>query len=196
MRSIRSSAVAGLFAFLVIGAGCYESLISIVTPDKLVFDEGLLGEYRLSDPAEGSVTIAKGQKKGYTFEQFDKDGKQTSKGTLHVIKLDREYFYELTASGFRTVDDKPIFVIGRLVIERDGDAGPAKSLTGFSFQSKEKFLDDPEVTTADYEYDEHGERKQGRAVNMPAERLQAFLAATAGKMTHQELRLERTSKAK
>jgi hypothetical protein len=195
MRNLRCALVV-LLAFAVIGAGCYESLTSVVTRDKLVFYDGLAGEYRLADPGSGSVRITAGGEKSYKFEQFDDAGKPTNRGTLHVIKLGEEHFYEITVSDFRTVDDKPVYAIGRLVIQRDADDVPAKSLTGFAFQSKDKFFDDPEVTTSEFTYDERGERKTTRALSMPAERLQACLAANAEKMTKQELRLERTAATK
>ena len=195
MRSCRT-ALAVVITAVLIGAGCYESLNSIVTPDKLVYYEGLIGDYRLADPGTGSVRITAGEKKSYKFEQFDDQHKSTSHGTLHVIKLGKEHFYEITVSDFRTVDDKPVYAIGRMVIQRDAEDGPAKSLTGFAFQSKEKFFDDPEVTTSEFTYDERGERKTTRALAMAAERLQAFLEANVDKMTKQELRLERTTAAK
>lgn len=191
-----AAALAVVIAFAAIGAGCYESLNSIVTPDKLVFYEGLAGDYRLADPGKGSVRITAEERKSYKFEQFDDQRQSTNRGTLHVIKLGTEHFYEITISDFRTVDDKPVYAIGRLVVQRDAEDGPAKSLTGFAFQSKEKFFDDPEVTTSEFTYDERGERKTTRALAMSAERLQAFLEANADKMTKQALRLERTTPAK
>src|SRR5688500_15921958 len=51
------SLFACVIASLVIVAGCYESLRSVVTPDKLVFYEDLLGEYELASPGTGRVRI-------------------------------------------------------------------------------------------------------------------------------------------
>src|SRR5687767_2474853 len=91
MRSVRL-ALAAVLALALAGVGCYESLTSIVTEDKLVFYDGLVGEYRFADPGTGRVRIGKGERKGYTFEQFDEKGAPTNKGTLHVIKLGRDHF--------------------------------------------------------------------------------------------------------
>ena len=193
MRSVRL-AFAAVLALALAGAGCYESLTSIVTEDKLVFYDGLVGEYRFADPGTGRVRIVKGERKGYTFEQFDEKDAPTNKGTLHVIKLGRDHFYEIAIDGFRTDAGKPVYAIGRLAIERDDEKADAKSLTGFAFKSKEKFLNDPEITTVEYAYDERGERKTSRALSMPAERLQAYLAAHVDDMVDAQLRLERIAR--
>lgn len=38
-------------------AGCYESLTNIATPDKVVFDDALLGDYKAVAPATGRLTL-------------------------------------------------------------------------------------------------------------------------------------------
>lgn len=195
MRSVRL-ALAAMLAIALTGAGCYESLTSIVTADTVVFYDGLVGEYRFADPGTGRVRIVKGERKGYTFEQFDENDKPTNKGTLHVIKLGRDHFYELAIDGFRTDGGKPMYAIGRLAIERDDEQADAKSLTGFAFKSKEKFFADPEITTVEYAYDDRGERKTSRGLSMPPERLQAYLAAHVDEMVDAQLRLERIAKAR
>jgi hypothetical protein len=81
-----------------------------------------------------------------------------------------------------------VYVIGRLEI---GDKDGARTLTGYSFKSKDAFFGDAAVTTEEFEYEDDGETRKGRALAMPAEKLQAYLASHAKDMTRKDLRLER-----
>src|SRR3954452_24496551 len=134
-RMLASAAVALLA--LVLG-GCYESLTSIVTPDKVFFDPDLPGDYASSDPSAGRITIAKDGDKGYTYKHYDEKGELKLKGPLQLVKLGTEMFYQFGADGYATTEGKPVYAIGRIVIE--GKAG-AKSFTGYSFKTKEQLFD-------------------------------------------------------
>jgi hypothetical protein len=183
-----------LSTVLAFGAvGCYESLTSIATPDKLVADDDLPGDYQAVDPGTGRLTIAKGEGKTYTFRQFDEKGEPTSKGTLQIVKLGGAQFYQITVDGYATLDGKPVYAIGRIVIE--GKAG-AKTMTGFAFKSKEQFFDAIGVVTSEYAYKENGEEKRSRALAMSAESLQAYLAGRAGEMTEPTLKFQQTAAAR
>lgn len=172
---------------VVVLAGCYESLTSVVTPDKQVYYDDLLGDYQGVSPTTGRLTLEKGAPQAYLYRQFDEKGAQTLKGTLRLIRLGDAHFYEITAEGFRTLDDRPIYVIGRLAIA--GDAG-SKTLTGFAFTSKEKLFDAIGIATAEYAWKEGGEEKKGRALSMPPDALQAYLAAHAAEMTEPTLKFQ------
>src|SRR4051812_40052091 len=162
-----STAAIACFVCLLAGAGCYESLSSIVTPDKLVYDDDLVGDYNAVDPATGRVTLARAADgKSYAFKQYDEQGVLQSDGTLKIVKLGDEHLYELSADSFKTVDGKPLYVIGRLVI---GGPRGAKTLTNFGFKSRETLFDGPDVTTAEYTTERDGERQTGRLLSMPTE---------------------------
>jgi hypothetical protein len=177
----------------VIGGGCYESLTTIVTPDKLVVVDKLAGEYQLLDPGSGRVTIEKGKGKTYGYKQFDAKGAPLYKGTLCIVKLGDEHFYQITLDGITTADNKPVYVIGRLHIE--GTPG-ARTLTGFAFNSPATFFGDASVGTVDYEFKARGEAKKGRAASAPTEKLQAFLAEHAADMTSATLKLKQVAPAR
>jgi hypothetical protein len=49
-----------------------------------------------------------------------------------------------------------------------------------------------QVKTAEYEHLEDGERKKGRALAMPAEKLQAYLALRAAEITEPTLKFQQT----
>ena len=190
MRASRR-AFAALLILVFVGAGCYESLTSIVTKDKLVFYEDLLGTYKPAEPATGRITLGKGEGKSYTQTHYDEKGVQTNKGSLHILKLGDHHFYEIAIDDFKNKDGKPIYVIGRL--EMEGKEG-ARTLTGYGFESKDKFFAEAGIATAEYEHKDEGETRKGRALSMPPDVLQAYLAAHAKEMTHQELRLERAGR--
>lgn len=174
----------------VIGvAGCYESLSDIATPDKLVFFDDLVGNYKAVDPGTGRLTLEKGPGKAYAYHQYDGKDALVNKGTLWVVKLGDEHFYQVSVDGYATTDGRPVYTVGRLRI--GGEPG-AKTLTGYAFQSAETFFNDPRVTTAEYERQEYGERHKGRALSMPPEKLQAYLAARAAEMTEPTLKFQQT----
>ena len=77
-----------LLCILALG-GCYESLVSIATPDKLVFYDDLVGEYKAVDPATGRLTLERGKEKEYAYKQYDDKDALQNKGTLKIIKLRR-----------------------------------------------------------------------------------------------------------
>ena len=185
-----------VFACLLVaafgGAGCYESLTSMVTPDKQVFYEDLVGEYEAVEPATGRVTIEKGPDKGYAYRQYDDKGALANKGTLRLIKLGDNHFYEFTTERFATSDGKPLYAVGRLAIE--GEQG-ARTLTGYAFETKDAFFQGIGVVTAEYRYNEDGEEKKGRALSMSPEALQAYFAAHAKEMAERGLRLRQTRAA-
>src|SRR5688572_14236643 len=143
-----------LLTFLLCIAGCYESLVSIATPDKVVFYEDLVGEYKSIDPATGRMVLSKDKGNRYAYKRYNDQGALDGEGTLHIVKLGNEHFWELTADRLNTADGKPVFGIGRLVIgARDG----AKTLTSYAMKSPEKLFDDPAVKTVEYTYKENGE---------------------------------------
>jgi hypothetical protein len=177
-------------AACLLAAGCFDSLTSIATPDKVVFDEGLVGEYRLADSTMARMTLEKdtSRDKAYAYRQYDDKGALTGSGTLWIVKLGEEFFYQITLDGRTTADSRPVFTIGRLRIE--GMPG-AKTLTGYTFKSDGALFDDPRVKTERYEYVEDGQRQTARAVSMPpAGRLQAYLAERAADMTQPTLKYQ------
>ena len=80
MRTTRIPLACLLLAALAAGAGCYESLTSVVTPDKLIFDEDLIGEYSVAEPA-GRVAIEKGEGKAYTTSSTTRRRRWRTKGS-------------------------------------------------------------------------------------------------------------------
>jgi len=184
--------VVGVLAALG-GFGCYESLTSIVTPDKVAFDPDLPGDYEGVEPATGRVEIRKGDDKGYTYRFYDQKGELTNKGTLRLVKLGGETFYQFDVDGYATADGKAVYAIGRIVIE--GKAG-AKTLTGYSFKTKEQLFDAVGVATAEYTVKEAGEEKRSRALAMSTEDLQKYLAAHGAEMTEATLRFRQTGAAR
>ena len=93
--------------FLLALAGCYESLTSIATADKVVFYDDLVGEYKATDPAAGRLTLKKGKDKTYSFLQYDQKDVQTSKGALWLVKLGNEHFYQVTVDGYARATTAP-----------------------------------------------------------------------------------------
>jgi hypothetical protein len=174
-------------------AGCYESLHSVVTPDKLVFYEDLLGDYRGAGDTTGQLVLEKGPDRSYRFKAFDAKGGEIHRGAMRLIKLGDAHFYELTVDGLVTLDGKPRHVIGRLAIE--GDAG-AKTITGYTFESDDQLLSAVGVATSEITYKEGGEEKKGRALSMTADTLQPFLAAHAKEMTKATLKFQQSAKPK
>jgi hypothetical protein len=189
MRNARLGLCCLVACSLLALAGCYESLTSIATADKLVFSDELVGEYKAADPAAGRLTLKKGKDKSYGFLQYDQKGVQTSKGTLWVVKLGKDYFYQVTVDGYATSDGRPVYAIGRLVVE--GKAG-ARTLTGYAFKSEASIFADPKVKTEEYERVENGERRKSRALAMPADKLQEYLAARAAEMTVPTLKYQQS----
>ena len=186
------SALTCLFLCALGAAGCYESLTSIATPDKLVFYDDLPGDYKAVAPATGRLSIGKGEGKAFAYKQYDEKGGLQNKGALRIVKIGDEHFYEITIDGFQTSEGKPIYAVGRLAI--GGKAG-AKTLTGYAFKSKDAFFSDPGVTTAEYTSKENGEVKKARALSMPPEKLQAYLAAHAKEMTEPTLKFQQAAAA-
>ena len=181
-----------IVAASLLAAGCFDSLTSIATPDKVVFDEGLVGEYRPADSTTARLTLEKdtSRDKAYLYRQYDDKGALTGSGTLWIVKLGDETFYQITLDGRTTADSRPVYAIGRLRIE--GMPG-AKTLTGYTFKSADEIFNDPRVKTEQYEYTSLGQRQAGRAVSMPpAGRLQAYLADRAADMTQPTLKYQQT----
>ena len=174
------------------GFGCYESLTSIVTPDKVVFDPDLPGDYEGVEPATGRVEIRKADDKGYTYRFYDQKGALTNKGTLRLVKLGGETYYQFDVEGYATTEGKPVYAIGRIVVE--GKAG-AKTLTGYSFKTKEQLFDAVGVATAEYTVKEAGEEKRSRALAMSTDELQQYLAAHGAEMTDVTLKFRQTKPA-
>ena len=185
-------ALACLLAIVVLApAGCYESLTSIATSDKVVFDADLLGRYAAVDPDTGGLTLEKGKEaKTYAYRQFDEKGVLVNQGTLWVVTVGGETFYQILVDGNVTTDGRAIYTIGRLRIR--GRPG-AKTLTGYAFESGYTFFDDPLITTAQYERLENGERMKGRALFMPPEKLQTYLALRAAEMTEPTFKFRQTA---
>ncbi|HZN67131.1 MAG TPA: hypothetical protein VFB66_17715 [Tepidisphaeraceae bacterium] len=179
--------LACLVAFTLAVPGCYESLTDIATPDKLVFYEDVVGDYKAIDPATGRITIEKGKDKSYAYKQYDANDTLASQGKLWIIKLGEEHFYQITVDGFAATDGRTVYGIGRLKME--GKPG-ARKLTGYAFKSQETFFGDATVTTAEYEHMSGGERKTSRAVSLPADKLQAYLALRAAEMTEPVLKYQ------
>ena len=181
-------ALACLLAVVLGPAGCYESLTSIATADKILYDAGLLGDYTAVAPATGRLTLEKGREpRTYAYRQYDEKGALVNKGTLWVVKLGEATFYQVSVDDYATSDGRPVYAIGRLQIE--GKPG-AKTLTGYAFKSPDTILSDALVKTEEYEHLENGERKKGRALSMPAEKLQAYLALRAAEMTEPTLKFQ------
>jgi hypothetical protein len=172
---------------VVLATGCYESLTSVVTPDKQVYYDDLPGDYQGVAPTTGRLTLEKGGPQAYAYRQFDEKGEQTLKGTLRLIRLGDAHFYEITADGFRTLEGKPIYVVGRLLIA--GEPG-AKTLTGLAFASREKLFDGIGIVSAQYEWKEGDEVKKGRGLSMPAQALQEYLSKHAAEMTEATLKFQ------
>ena len=189
MRAIRVASLCVVACVLAI-SGCYESLTNIATRDKLVFAADLIGHYKAAEPATGRLVLAKGKDdKSYAYQQLDDKGAVATKGTLWIIKLGNEHFYQLTVDGFTTADGRPVYGIGRLKVE--GKPG-ARTLTGYAFKSQDEFFGDPLVTTAEYEHVERGEKRKSRAVSMQPEKLQEYLAAHAADMTLATLKYQQS----
>lgn len=165
-------------------SGCYESLVSIATPDKVVFYEDLVGRYKATGSGSGGIELSRGQDKGYAYTQFNDKGDVEGKGTFHVVKLGDEHFWQITADRFNTTDGKPVYGIGRLVI---GTKDGARTLTTYGMKSPEKFFEDAAITTVEYTYKENGEERKSRAISMAPEKLQERLLAHARDMTEQLL---------
>ena len=188
MRSTRL-ALGWCLVCILAAPGCYESLTSIATPEKVVFIEDLVGEYKAIDPATGRLSIAKGERKAYRYTQYDAKDVVQNRGTLRIVKLGDNRFYEITVDGYKTVDGKPVYAIGRLKIE--GKSGE-KTLTGYAFKSKETLFDDPEVTSTEYSYKEEGAMKQSRALSMTPAKLQEYLEAHADEMSEPTLKFQKS----
>ena len=186
----RHLALALLAAFIVVATGCYESLTDIATPDKVVFYEDLLGDYTAADPSAGRLTIEKGKDNSYAYRSYDEKGTEVNRGTLWVLKLGEEHFYQVSVDGYVTAGAKPLYVVGRLRIE---GAPGAKTLTGYAFKSEDVLFGDGLVKTDEYERQEGGERKTARALSMPPEKLQAYLAARGAEMTEPVLKFQQTA---
>jgi hypothetical protein len=190
----KTYAALAIVAACLLAAGCFDSLTSIATSDKVVFDGDLLGEYRAAD-STSRLTLEqdKSRDKAYAYRQYDDKGALTASGTLWVVKLGDETFYQITLDGRTTADSRAIYTIGRLRIE--GMPG-AKTLTGYTFKSADEIFNDPRVKTEHYEYTWLGERKTARAVSMPPPgRLQAYLAERAADMTEPTLKYQQTAAA-
>jgi hypothetical protein len=168
--------------------GCFESLTDIATPDKLVFDADLLGDYTAADPATGRLTLEKGKDaRTYAYRQYDEKDALINQGTLWVVKLGDETFYQVSVDGYATTDGRPVYTIGRLRVEGNPKA---KTLTGYTFKSPDTLFGDTLVKSEEYEHLENGERKKSRALSMPPEKLQAYLTVRAGEMTEPTLKFE------
>ena len=165
--------------------GCYESLNSVATPDKLVFYDDLLGDYKAIEPASGRMSLRKADAKSYAYLEYDAKGDLKNQGELRVIKLGDHHFYEITIAGFTTADRKPVYVIGRLEI--GGNAGP-RTLAGYAFKSRETLFNDPAITSIEFTGQDG---KKGRALSMPAAALQAYLAEHAREMNEMTLRYQK-----
>ena len=174
-------------------AGCYESLNTIVTPDKLVFYEDLLGDYQGVGDTAGRIALEKGPDRSYRFKASDAKGDEMYRGALRLIKLGDAHFYELAVDGLTTLDGKPRHVIGRLGIE--GAAG-AKTITGYTFESDDRLLGAVGVATSEITYKEDGQEKKGRALSMTADTLQPILSAHAKEMTKATLKYQQAGKPK
>jgi hypothetical protein len=160
--------------------GCFESLTSIVTPDKVVYYPDLVGDYAPPAPAKSRLHIAKGEDKGYTYAQYDDKGVLQGKGALRMVKLGEHHFFEITIENLKTAEGRPVYVIGRVTIE--GDKG-AKTLTAYSFKPRDALFKDPAVGTAEFAVGRDGASRKVRAVSMPPAKLQAYLAAHAKEMS-------------
>ena len=182
-------ALACVAACVLAVAGCYESLTSIVTPDKLVLDRTLVGDYSAADGG-GRLVLEKGKDKAYAYRQYDEKGVLVNSGTLWVVKLGDATFYQYSVNDYATSDGRPLYVLGRLSIE--GPPG-ARTLTGYAFKSEQALFDDPAVTTAEYEHVRDGERHKGRALSMPPEKLQAYLARRAAEMSEPTLKFRQVA---
>ena len=192
MRMNRFVATCAILACALGAAGCFESLTSIATPDKVVFYPDLGGDYRPPGPGGGRVHthIARAEGKAYTYVQYDDKGAESTKGTLRLVKLGEHHFFEITLDNLKTAEGRPISVIGRLVIE--GEPG-AKTITGYTFKSKEEFLKDPAISTAEFSLKQNGETKKARAVSTPPQKLQAYLAAHAKDLSEETVKLQQSA---
>ena len=183
-------AFACVFVCVLAVPGCYESLTDIATPDKRVFFDDLVGNYKAVDPATGRLVLEKGKDKDtYDYRQFDAKEVMVNQGSLWVVKLGDVYFYQISVDGYTTTDGRPVYAIGRLAIE--GKPG-AKTLTGYAFKSEDALFGDALVKTTEYEHQEGTERKKSRALSMPPEKLQAYLALRAAEMTEPTLKFQQT----
>lgn len=106
------------------------------------------------------------------------------------MKLGDEYFYQISVDGYATGDGRVVYAIGRLSIK--GEPG-AKTLTGYTFKSEQALFGDRLVTTAEYEREEGGARKTHRALSMPTEKLQTYLAVRAAEMTEPTLTFQQAT---
>ena len=183
-------ALACLAVSLLLLPGCYESLTSIATPDKLAYYDELVGNYKGVEPGSGRLTLAKGKDKAYAYEQFDDKDALVNKGSLWLVKLGDEHFYQVSVDGYSTTDGRPMYAIGRLAVE--GSPG-SKTLTGYAFKSPETLFGDALVTSEEYEYTQAGERKKSRGLSMPPEKLQSYLAVRSAEMTEPTLKFQQTA---
>ena len=193
MRNI-SLVSACLLLCVLAGPGCFESLTSIATPDKLEFDADLVGDYTAADPATGRLTLEKGKDaRTFAYRQYNEKDALVNQGTFWVVKLGDETFYQVSVDGYATTDGRPVYAVGRLRVE--GKPGE-KTLTGYTFKSPDTLFGDALVKAEEYEHVENGERKKSRALSMPPEKLQAYLTVRAAEMTEPTLKFQQTGRAR
>ncbi|MEJ2110234.1 MAG: hypothetical protein P8Z37_10040 [Acidobacteriota bacterium] len=81
--------IAGLFA-----AGCVQiSLYPLYTPEDLVFDAALLGEWSEQD-SEETWNFSKGEAKGYDLLFVDEEGKKGD-FVAHLVKIRKKLFLDI-----------------------------------------------------------------------------------------------------
>jgi hypothetical protein len=192
MRTVHYLSSACLLVLILSVAGCYESLTSIVTPDKLIAIDSLAGDYKAVDSGLGRLTIEKGDGKTGVYRQLDDKGSVRCKGTFAVVKLGADHFYQMTVDGFATADGRPVYLIGRLHVE--GPAG-ARTLTGYSFKTPQALLGDGSIQTSEYDYREGAETKKRHGISTPTADLQAFLAKRGGEMTTPSFKFKQAGRA-
>ena len=117
MRMNRFVATCAILACALGAAGCFESLTSIATPDKVVFYPDLVGDYRPPGPGGGRVHthIARAEGKAYTYVQYDDKGAESTKGTLRLVKLGEHHFFEIPLDTLETEPGAGPDFAGRIV---------------------------------------------------------------------------------
>lgn len=192
---LRRAALLLVLSAVALSAGCiYESLGTIVTADKLVFYENLVGEYECKSGEHklGHFTIAKGKEdKSYLVTERNADGGIVGTRVLRLIKLGEHHFYDMEMPA--ETNKGKIHGFGRMAI--DGDRIRAFIFDGDDMDGK-KLYGHGDIRTEEYvRIGPDGTQTMRRAVSMTPQDLQAFLQKHAGEMTREAYVLTRVGKA-
>ncbi len=188
LTTVSRRVLLALIGCVALGLGaCVPSDKSVVTEDKQVFLDELVGQWSMGSGNDATLlTLIRGEGKTYDVTTFDAASKETGHALFRVMKLGEEYFYELEMKD--KADSKPRYAFGRLTFDKS-------HITGWTFADANKMLSDPAITTAEIPDANDNTGKQ-RVVSMPADKVQAYLAAHAGEMKTESLKVDRVEAKK